>query len=142
MPHDPALTGDPSKKQQLKTNFALIAGVGVLAFVALGYVLVRHRAVLAQGAGAVASQLGPIVSRVLPAIVLGILSLIFGPEALLLSVPAGLLVGPELLSLLGGGSTKGKGSESKDSNGTSDAVNALATQAVLTRTATAAAEAA
>jgi len=99
-------TGNDPKAQKMqkkKTNFALLAAVGVFALGALVYVAIRNRSAIAAGGAGAVRALGPIVSRVLPAVVLGILSMIAGPEGIILGVPVGLLFGPELISLATGG---------------------------------------
>jgi len=83
-----------------------LLGVSVLAggagFVFLIYRGYKHRATLAAGGSEAAKKLGPIISRLLPAAVLGVLSLVLGPEALIGSVPLGLIFGPEIMGGLGG----------------------------------------
>ena len=100
-------TGNNAKDVKLrkkKTNLALAMGVGLVAAAALIYVVVQNRAALAAGGTAAAKALGPIVSRVLPAIVLGAISMLAGPEGLILGVPVGALFGPTLISAIAGGS--------------------------------------
>ena len=86
------------KKQAFKTNTAMGVGLGAIALAGLVYVVYKHRNALISGGSAAAKNLGPIVSRVLPAIVLGALFIWLGPETLIGSVPAGLIFGPELMS--------------------------------------------
>lgn len=94
------------KKGQKKAMMGLSvvgAAVGLGFLLYMGY---KHRDVLAAGGSEAAKALGPVVSRVMPAVVLGIASMIVGPEGAIAGVPIGLLFGPEILgglgSLLGG----------------------------------------
>lgn len=102
-------TGNSSKKdlknnkmKQKKTNLALIAAASVGAVAILGYTVYSYRGALAQGGATAARALGPVISRLLPAIVVGILSMVVGPEGAILGVPLGAIFGPELLGVLGG----------------------------------------
>ena len=91
-----------TKKQVKKANMAMFVLLGLLGVGALGYIAYKYRDELAAGGSAAAKSLGPFVSRILPAIVLSILVIWMGPEALIASVPAGLFFGPEIMSMLGG----------------------------------------
>lgn len=90
------------KKNQKKTNMALAAILAVLGLGGLGYLVYRNRGALAAGGTAAAKQLGPVVSRLLPALVLGAVSMVVGPEGAIAGVPIGLLFGPQILGTLGG----------------------------------------
>ena len=89
------------KKQQKKTIMTLIRILSVAAVTVRGYVVWKYRATLAAGGVSAERALGPVISRVMPAIVLGILSMIVGPEGAILGVPVGAIFGPELLGILG-----------------------------------------
>lgn len=90
------------KKAQKKTTLAVGSLVGLVALVLLVYTLYQYKDVLARGGAEAAKQLGPLVSRILPAIVLGGLSMLIGPEGLIGGVPLGLIFGPEIMGFLGG----------------------------------------
>lgn len=102
-------TGNSSKKdlknnkmKQKKTNLALVAAASVGALAILGYTVWSYRGALAQGGAAAARALGPVISRLMPAIVVGLLSMVVGPEGAILGVPLGAIFGPEILGVLGG----------------------------------------
>lgn len=90
------------KKAQKKTTLAVGSLVGVIALVIFVYTLYQYKDVLARGGAEAAKTLGPLVSRILPAIVLGGLSMLIGPEGLIGGVPIGLIFGPEIMGFLGG----------------------------------------
>jgi hypothetical protein len=91
-----------NKMKQKKTNLALVAAASIGVLAVLGYTVWSYRATLARGGAAAAKTLGPIISRLLPAIVVGVLSMVVGPEGAILGVPLGAIFGPELLGALGG----------------------------------------
>jgi hypothetical protein len=104
-----AATGNSSKikakevkKAEKKANAAMFVLIGLAGLGGLGYIVYKHRDALVGGGAAAARALGPIVSRVLPAIVLSVLVIWMGPETLIASVPAGLFFGPEMMSALAG----------------------------------------
>lgn len=90
------------KKGQKKALMGVSVLAGGAAFGFLIYMVYKHRATLAAGGSEAAKRLGPVISRLLPAAVLGVLSLVLGPEALIGSVPLGLIFGPEIMGGLGG----------------------------------------
>lgn len=110
--HGPANSGNASKKstigstiQKKKGQKKAMMGVAVLgAATGIGllvYLAYKHRATLAAGGAEAAKQLGPVVSRLLPAVVLGVASMIVGPEGAIAGVPIGLIFGPQILGGLG-----------------------------------------
>ena len=97
----PASTGNSSKTDKMhqkKANMALmtILAIGMVAFT--GYIVYKNRDALLQGGAAAAKTLGPVITRLLPALVLGVLSMVVGPEGAILGVPVGLFAGPYLMS--------------------------------------------
>lgn len=116
------------KKQHKKTNMALLMVAALGGVAVLGYVVWSYRATLAAGGASAARTLGPIISRVMPAIVVGILSMVVGPEGAILGVPLGAFFGPELLGLLGG--LLGEGSAAQIGAGVARIQAAQAAQAV------------
>lgn len=97
------MTGNASKsdkKKQMKTSMALIGILGVAATAGVFWLAYMHRDQIASGGAAAAATLGPILSRVVPAIMIGLLSMIIGPEGAVLGVPIGAIFGPELLSAI------------------------------------------
>lgn len=86
------------KEQEIKTNLALAVIAGILGVGLLGYTIFKYREQLARGGVAAAKALGPFVSRVLPAIVVGVISMVVGPEGAILGVPIGAFFGPEIIA--------------------------------------------
>lgn len=96
------------KKSAKKTNLAMSVIVAIVGIAVFAYTVFKYRDVLAQGGAAGAKALGPWISRLLPAIIVGLTSTILGPEATPIGGIVGAVFGPQLLALAGslvGGST-------------------------------------